>query len=172
MRGSQKGVNREAPCRGGRRSHPGGRQGTPPESIHREKKKNILQNLVCVYLTLLSSPRLKNHFVCRWSTILGDCRQNWISNVPAMEDFRNEMKSKFSHCCFPAAQPHHILCTRYEGINLWRTSFGNLWSLAKYSKSRTYRRCRCRVNWFFSPSCRILPSGHTSVPLLRQRCQR
>ena len=52
MRGSQKGVNPEAPCRGGRRSHPGGRQGTPPESMHREKKDYTSES--SLYLSYLA----------------------------------------------------------------------------------------------------------------------
>ena len=36
MRGSQTVASQEAPCRGGRRSLPVGRPGTPPESSRRE----------------------------------------------------------------------------------------------------------------------------------------
>ena len=65
--GSQKGASREAPCRGGRRSPPAGRPGTPSESGWKE-----IKHCYPLMPTLLSSPRLKNHLVCRWSTILGE----------------------------------------------------------------------------------------------------
>ena len=150
-------VDQVVPCRGGRISRPGGRPDTPPGSR------------ICHHPSP-TPPCCPGH---DWRTTLSEGGQpSWVLIEDGSKNWHGSNALKTLVLCIP----NWFSCS--SSLMIKKLTFGEhllatceAWqSIPSRGPGEGHVGSTQYIE--FPPSCRILPSDHTSAPLLRQHCQR